>query len=66
MECVFTRTLIVNPNQKELVGLDVAAGDYVLTHNVGHQVAYDTILATSEGMELRSKYDASWGLGLGI
>lgn len=38
--------------------LDDAAKEYALTHNVGHEAAYDIVLGTSEGMELRQKYDA--------
>lgn len=40
------------------MGLDVAAGDYALTHNVGDEAAYDIVLGTAEGIESRQKYDA--------
>lgn len=38
--------------------LDDAAREYALTHGVGHEAAYDIVLGTAEGMELRQKYDA--------
>lgn len=46
-------------SQAELVAkrLDDAAKEYALTHNIGHEAAYDIVLGTAEGMELRQKYD---------
>ena len=39
------------------MGLDVAAGNYALIHNIGHEVTYDIVVGTAEGMELRQRYD---------
>ena len=50
----------IGGDQAELIvkRLDDAAKEYPLTHNRGHEAAYDIVLGSSEGMELRSKYDA--------
>lgn len=59
-EEVVTKAERVGGDQAELIAkrLDDAAKEYALTHNVGHEAAYDIVLGTSEGMELRQKYDA--------